>query len=855
MVTGSRVERQKYAQSSKKSPTPNKRKKHPRKRRKSWLKRLFVWSILLVFLMMMAGAALFGYYAMNAPTISKQDLVGQVSSKIYDREGNLIKELGTQNRDLMTADEIPEVLKQAVLAIEDARFYEHNGIDPIRIGGALVANLKSGKVSQGGSTITQQLVKLSVFSTDFKDQTIERKAQEAWLALQLEQQYSKDDILTFYLNKLFYSNNVYGAKTATRTFFNKDLSELTLAEAALLAGLPQAPSDYDPYRFPAEAKERRDLVLKVMLDRGLVSKEDYQTAVDTPIASMLVPLSDGALSKRDLVIDAYLDVVHQEVKTKLNLDIFTDGIEVYTNLDMNAQEYAYKTVNENTAIPFPDDNIQTALAIIDVTNGELQAVIGGRKQNVSLGLNRANTLNRSIGSTMKPLADYGPAFEYLNYSTGTLVVDEPYRYSSGDDLQNYDFEYKGNQTVREALAGSRNIPALKLLQEVGLDNSYAFLQKMDIHIKNDERNALVEANAIGGEVTPIQLTAAYATIANYGVYHEPFAVKKVVTSGGTTHEFQSQPRQAMKDSTAYMLVDILKGVPGTFAPGAEIPGIYHAGKTGTTNYTADQIAQLGLDPSTYAAPDGWFAGITPQYAIATWVGYDNPFQPGNYLTLEETRLPQLIYADIMQHLMSRVPVTDWTMPNSLSRVEIEKYTNPILLPGDYTPIEARSIELFLKGKEPTIRSTNFGRYIAPPTNFDVNYDQATKTIKVTWDAMPAGTTGQFELMLNGEVIYVGPNNTFDVPAADPKDYEFRLRIIDGNSSSDVLVFTLSLKVETSSESSSSVESSSESSSESTSTPPADSVTDPASSAVDPAADPAATTPPATPPADSSSSNP
>ena len=827
MVTGSRVERKKYQQNRTTSPKKEKKKKNKKKRKSIW-KRILIGGISFILLAIVAGMSLFAYYAMNAPTITESDLVGQVSSKIYDREGSLIKELGTQNRDLMTVEEIPDVLRQSVIAIEDARFYEHNGVDFIRIVGALVANLRSGEIVQGGSTITQQLVKLSVFSTDFKDQTLERKAQEAWLAMQLEQHYSKDQILMFYLNKSFYSNNTYGAKTAARTFFNKSLNELTLSEAALLAGLPQAPSDYDPYRYPEAAKERRDLVLHVLLNRGEITQAEHDAAVNQSIESMLVSQSENGISQKDLIIDSYLDVVHQEVKEKMNLDIFTDGIEVYTNLDLAAQEHIYNTVNDDSKGIFPNDKMQTAVSVVNTTNGELVAVIGGRKQEVYLGFNRANALKRSVGSTMKPLADYGPAFEYLDKSTGTLVIDEPYRYSSGDELQNYDFDYKGNMTFREALSSSRNIPALKVLQEVGLDNAYTFLQKLGINLTNNGRKALVEANAIGGEITPIQLSAAYAAIANYGVYHEPFAVRKVITQGGTEREFNSTPQQAMKDSTAYMLVDILKDVPGGFASGAQIDDIYHAGKTGTTNYTAAQLEQLGLDSSTYAAPDGWFVGMSPQYAIATWVGYDNPLESGNYLSLDETRLPQLIYASTMKYLMSKVPVTDWNLPSSLSKVEIEKYTNPILLPGDYTPAEARSIELFIKGTEPTERSLAFGRYIAPPTNFDANYNPDSKTIKATWD--PITTSGQFELVVNGAVVYMGTNTSIEIPAEEIKDYELRLRIVNGNSSSDVLVITLKLTPESSSSEESSSSSSEESSDQiDQSLPPEHSSTPPPSS--------------------------
>lgn len=787
MVTGSRVERKKYEKEQRKL------RKHGHPRKRKILKNIIISLISLAFILILAGASLFGYYAMNAPSISQADLKGQVASKIFDKNGQLIKELGSKKRELLTENEIPPLLKDAVLAIEDARFYNHKGVDPIRIIGALLANIRSRDIVQGGSTITQQLVKLSVFSTDFKDQTLERKAQEAWLALQVEQDYTKDQILTLYLNKLFYSNNIYGAKTAAKAFFGKDLQDINLAEAALLAGIPQAPSDYDPYSFPEDSKKRRDTVLAVMLEKNMISQDDYQVALNTPITDMLQPINNSNFDQNDFVIDAYLDVVAKEVQDKMNINIFTDGVEVYTNLDLAAQKYLYNYVNADNGV-FPNDKLQTAVAIIDVETGALRSIIGGRKQDVTLGLNRAHTLKRSIGSTMKPLADYGPAFEYLNLSTGSLVVDEPYTYTSGDALYNYDFDYKDNMTIREALVTSRNIPALKTLQAVGLDNAYAFLQKLDITILNDNKKELVEANSIGGEVSPIQLSAAYAAISNMGQYHKPYTVNKVVTSAGTVKEFKSESRQAMKDSTAYMLIDILKGVPGNFATRSGIDNLYHAGKTGTTNYTNEQIQDLGLNADTFAAPDAWFAGFSPKYAIATWVGYDSPLQAGNYLTFEDTGIPQVIYKEMMTYLMKDQVNTDWTMPDSLVRVEIEKYTDPILLPGPYTPDTAKSKELFLKGKEPKEQSLAYGRYINPPTGFDANYDADTETILATWDPLTYG--GQFELSLNNEVIYQGTDTSFSLPAKEMGEYVLKLRIIDGNSSSDILIVSLILADET-----------------------------------------------------------
>lgn len=792
MATGSRVERKKY---EKKNRRRNKSNRSSGSNGKKIIKRILIFLISLAFLVIIGGASLFGYYAMGAPTVTMEDLRGQISSKIFDNEGNLVLELGGQSRDLLEADEIPQVFEDAVLAIEDSRFYNHLGVDPIRIVGSFLANLRAGEITQGGSTITQQLIKLSVFSTDFQDQTYERKAQEAWLALQLEQELTKEEILALYLNKVFYSNNTYGTKTAARNFFGKDIQNINLSEAALLAGLPQAPSDYDPYSDPEAAKERRDLVLAVMLDDDLISQQEHDEAVGQSIESMLVPLDSNEGEAPEFILNGYIDVVAQEVQDRMNINIYTDGVEVYTNLDMDAQTHIYDLVNNNPDIGFTDDKMQTAVAVVDVDTGGLIAVIGGRKLEVALGLNRANSLNRSIGSTMKPLSAYGPAIEYLNYSTATMVVDEDIDYTDGSPINNFDMDYKGKMTIREALAGSRNIPALKMLQAVGLDNAYAFLQKLNINILNNNQRVLVESNAIGGDVTPIQLAAAYAAISNYGKYNEPNTVIRVVTSSGTVEDFDVQSRQAMKESTAYMLVDILKGVPGEFASAAQIDGLNHAGKTGTTNYSDDQLNQLGLSPSEYAAPDGWFAGMTPQYTMVSWVGYDNMTEPGNYLTLDETRIPQSIYRETMTYLMQNVPNTDWVMPDNLRRVEIEKYTDPVSLPGPYTPTEMRSEELFIVGTEPTTQSLAYGRYLDSPASFDANYIDDSQSIYAYWSGNLDGSS-QYELSLNGTVLYTGTGTEFMIPAANDGEYVLRLRKVEGNSSSDTLVITLTLTTET-----------------------------------------------------------
>ena len=471
-------------------------------------KKIFFGVLALGIIGLASGAGLFFYYVSSAPELTEEKLVGTVASTILDAEGNEIKEIGgnDQNRTLITAEEIPQVLKDAIVSIEDQRFYDHNGVDPIRIIGALFANLQQGGISQGGSTITQQLIKLSYFSTSSEDQTLERKAQEAWMSMQLEREYTKDEILAFYINKVYMSNNVYGMGTAAEYFFGKPITDVTLAEAATLAGMPQAPSLYDPISNAPDTQARRDLVLDMMVENEKITAEESAEAKTVQIEGSIIDHSGDV--NTSLVIDPYIQLVIAEVAEKTGLDVYEGGLTVTTNIDMDAQQHLYDIVNTYDYIEFPDDLLQTGVSMVDVNTGAIQAVSGGRNQNVQLGYNRASTLERSIGSTMKPMSVYGPAIEYLDYSTGTLVVDEEYSYSDGSEINNYDNEYNGDQTIREALVDSRNIPALKTFQEVGADNAFSFLQKLGITITNDDQEYLVESNAIGGVATPIQLSAA-----------------------------------------------------------------------------------------------------------------------------------------------------------------------------------------------------------------------------------------------------------------------------------------------------------------------------------------------------------
>lgn len=746
MMDNNNDEMSRVAQKQKKTTT--KVKKNGKPKMKLW-KKIILSIVGIGVIGLASGVALFAYYASSAPTLTEKDLRGVISSKILDSKGQVIKEIGSENREVAEGDEIPQQLKDAITSIEDRRFYKHFGIDPIRIGGAVVANLTGGFASEGGSTLTQQLVKLSVFSTKASDQTLKRKAQEAWLAIQLERKFSKEQILEFYINKIYLANNNYGMAKASTYYFGKPLTELSLAQVALLAGMPQAPNTYDPYTNPEEATKRRNLVLDAMYDNKKITASERDAAKAEDVTTGLV--EHQADSSDDLVIDAYLEQVIEEVTKKTDLDVFTDGLTVYTNLDMDAQKHLYDTLNTEDYIAYPDDQLQAGVSMVDVNTGQIKALGGSRKQTAQRGLNRATDLKRSVGSTMKPLSAYGPAIDYLNYSTYQQVIDGPYTYSDGTPIANYDKRYRGQMSIRTALEDSRNIPALKTLQEVGLDKSNTFLQGLGIDIKQPDgvTNGLVESNAIGGEVTPLQLSAAYAAFANGGTYYEPYAVSKVVLQNDSEIDLKTKGTEAMKDSTAYMMTDMLKDVikSGT-GTNAQIPNLPQAGKTGTTNYD-DTVAAKFPDSS---APDAWFSGYTTNYSISVWVGYDDPNADNHDLNPTSQKLPGLIYKELMSHVSANIETKDWKKPSTVVSSAVENGSNPAKKPGPNTPQSSIVNELFVKGFAPTETSISYGEALTAPTGLTASYDKAKNSISISWDAykLQASGTPSYVLTVGGQ---------------------------------------------------------------------------------------------------------
>ncbi|MBF1732598.1 MAG: PBP1A family penicillin-binding protein, partial [Streptococcus sp.] len=778
------------------------KKKAPTSSKKKLWKKILIGIAAFVTVAIIAIVAIFAYYGATAPTIQASDLEGATETKILDKNGELIYSLGGEKRDLITSEQVPQLLKDAITSIEDKRFYSHMGIDPIRIAGSFLRNAKAGQITQGGSTITQQLVKLAVFSTKKEDQTYKRKIQEIMLALQLERNYSKEQILTYYLNKVYMANNVYGFGTASHYYFNKELSELSLPQVALLAGMPQAPNSYDPYANADQAKERRDLVLYSMKENGKITKEQYDQAVATPVTEGLIAHNNKVDSNdKALVYDSFVTMVLKEVQEKTGLDPYNDGLTIETTIDSKAQQRLYDIVNTNDYIQYVNDKIQNAVVMLDTKTGAVRAVNGGRKQTTLLGYNRATDNSRSTGSTIKPVIDYGPAIEYLNYSTGQTIMDQRTTYSNGVELNNWDFSHKGAMTLRTALVYSRNTTALQTFKAVGETNIKSFLNNLDIQIKNDGQDYLVESNSIGADISPIKMAAAYATFGNYGTYSKPYTVTKVTTRDGQVTEFKPEQKQAMKDSTAYMITDVLKdSFKYGFATQAAIPGLPTAAKTGSSNYTVEQKRAMGASDYEDIIPDSWFIGYSTDYTISAWTGYDNPYEQGGGVDTTEQEYSRLIYYYLMKYMAESSSGDDWVQPDSVVKQQIEIGSDPLSLPGPRTPANMIATELFVKGHVPTQQSTNYGTKIEGPTGLKATYDKSKKTLTVTWDNYQTNSKDkpQYKVTVNGQTQTVSTNKVTFQNISGPS-VSVTLVVTVGKDSSDPITNEFQLEQPTTAE--------------------------------------------------------
>lgn len=569
------------------------------------------------------GLNLFTQYQKTTPELNLAKLDNPTPSKIYDSSGNLLAEIGEENREEVKIKDVPQDFLNALISTEDSRFYEHHGFDYIRTVKAALVNLKSGFGSQGGSTLTQQLIKLTFL--DPNEDSLKRKTHEVTLAWELEDMFSKEEILELYVNKIYMGDGVYGIQTASNHFFGKDLKDLTVPQLALLAGIPNAPTDYNPYDAPELAKQRRDIVLYRMLATENISQKEYDEYVATPITEGLRPAEEARKSTMNHVpkeYQLYVDQAIKEVKKNLKQDPFRDGLVITIALDKDLQDFANKFTMTNDYINYPNEEMMINFTVIQNDTGRVIASGSGNRQTeiVPDGFNYTTQSMKQAGSTMKPILSYAPALEYLDVTKDSKIVDEPYKYSDGTPVYNWDMQYKGSISLSQALASSRNIPALKLLKQVGYDKGYGFANSLGMGFSKDE---YVESGPLGSvsNSNPYKMASAYSAFARNGNYVEGHTVIKVTDSFGKLLYSEPQGKQVMKESTAKQITSMLQEVVdkeyGTIYNQLDKKGNQVAIKTGTTNYSKNE-ANFGYN----LVPDSWAVGYTKDYTIAVWQGYN-----------------------------------------------------------------------------------------------------------------------------------------------------------------------------------------------------------------------------------------
>lgn len=759
---------------------------------KKWLKRIFLTLVALGIAGLLIGVATFAYLVKDSPELDAALLKDPISSNILDKDGKFVRELGVVRRDFVEYEDIPKIMIEAVLATEDARFFKHSGIDLIRLGGAVIANITGGFGSEGASTITQQLVKNSFLT---QDKTLKRKAQEAWLSVQLERKYTKEEIFEMYVNKNNMGGNVHGIATASKVYFDKELKDVNVEEAALLAGLFQSPNRYNPFKHPENAEKRRNIVLSLMNYHDYLSEAEMKTAQQTKVVDALIPEDKRETDLQPY--DSFIDYVINEVEELGDYNIFADGLTVYTTLDTSAQKHVEKILDTDEIIQYPDEEFQAGITLLDTKTGAIRALGGGRDQKVQRAFSFATDIERQPGSTIKPILDYGPAIEYLKWSTYHQLDDKPYTYSDGTPVNNWDHRHMGPMTAREALGRSRNIPAIQALQAVGLDKAKEFAENIGIPL--DE---IYEPYAIGGfrtGVSPLQMAGAYSAFGNNGLYTKPYAVVKIELRDGTVINTTPESEVVMKDYTAFMITDMLKGVlkaPYGTGGRANIPNLHVAGKTGTTNYTSDERSKFGVPLG--AVPDAWFVGYTTNYTSAVWTGYS---ERKNYIPSGPSqRIAMHIFKNLMEHVSKDIETADFTVPKSVVKVGVEKGSNPAKLPSPLTPSSEIVYEYFVKGTEPNAISEKFDTLKAP-TNFKAIYEESANEIILTWDyeaGEDRNESIEFEVLAS---INGGPEQTLTVTTehglrvANPErgvDYRFKVIARIGELQSDPATVTLKM---------------------------------------------------------------
>lgn len=721
-------------------------------KRRKILNIILIIFLIIAIIIIILVAAFFVMIVKEAPKFDITELNKKEATILYDKDGNEFARIGTEMRENVTYDDLPEVFIDALIATEDSRYFQHNGFDAPRFIKASIGQLLRRKNAGGASTISMQLIKNTYTGNEAKGLNgIIRKFTDIYLAVfKLEKNFTKEEIIEYYVNNYDLSNNALGVEIASQTLFDKSVRDLNLSEAALLVGIFNNPTVYNPFYNPYNAFVRRQEVLGLMVKHGYITKEEANAANSIPIESLLTK------STKTLKYQSYIDTVRQELIEKYGVNPTTTSLLVYTNMDKEKQEGLDDIFNSKT-FKWPNEKVDSGVAVVESSTGKIVAVGAGRNKTGAYQNNLATQGKRQIGSAAKPIFDYGPAIEYLGWNPYTQILDEPWSYSTGQEINNSDGNFYGWMSMRNALSLSRNIPAVKTFQQVqekvGNKKIIEFATNLGLtpEIKN---GTIYEAHALGAfdGTTPLQMAAAYAAFANGGTYIEPLSVNKIVyREDNTVKTFKGEERKAMSDTTAYMITDMLiTAVDSGLSNAAKMNGVTVAAKTGTTNFDSATKKQFNLPIG--AVNDAWVVGYDPEYVISMWYGYKKITDGYNLNTKVGTERTKL-YRALENVIFKKNNSKSFQVPSNLVKVCVENGSNPAALPSASTPADQITCDYFVKGTEPTEASSRYNK-LDTVSNLKVTYDENTKKVTISWSKLntPTGNESFGEFGYN---VYYG----------------------------------------------------------------------------------------------------
>ena len=694
-------------------------------------KRFRFWYWFLVVVMFFAiigfiGGIGFCYYIVkSAPEFDAQKMFEKEATKVLDSKGNIIASLGAEQREKVSYDELPQVLVDAIIATEDSRFFQHNGFDAPRFLKASISQVL-GRGGGGASTLTMQLSKLSFTTFDATGiKGIIRKFTDIYMSVfKIERNFTKFEILEYYVNTPCLGGNIYGVQQASKYYFNKDVKDLNLVEAAQIAGMFQSPNGYNPYNYPEDANERKNTVLYLMKRHGYITDTEYKAATSVEIKDFL---EGGVTSTNEY--QGFIDTVVQEVIDKTGNNPYDVPMTIYTTMDKSKQDVINNFYKNHK---FKDSKVEVGVGVIDNNTGAILAVGAGRNKTGALTLNMATfwgQTKRQPGSTIKPIIDYGPAIEYANLSTYGPFIDDETPYGNGT-MRNFNHSYSGVMSMRDCLVKSMNTCALQAFKMTSNDDKIKFITSIGIE-PGEGVTTLPESYSIGAwnGVSPVQLAGAYASFGSGGYYTTPYSFTKVVyIETGDEYVPDTTREKVMKPQTAYILSTVLQGVTPS---NVKVKGTQLASKTGTTSYDSSFVRKFGLNDSVI--PDMWTVTYSTDYSVAIWYGYPEwltaeAVKNGYYLKNQPAITERKkIQAEINNKIHNENK--KFKNPGGIVSAEVEFETIPAQKPSQYTPSNLKKSYLFISGTEPSEVSNRFSK-LDDPSNY--TYSLNGRTLEVSW---------------------------------------------------------------------------------------------------------------------------